>query len=146
MKILLKTKWGENDWELAIKTIIPQFHRYGANKTLLLCVNSNTNCINCINNFSLFINITGGFYPQRSTTRPDFLIIDINHTHFIYDFISYFVQMYQCENFPFVAHSGLKRSGKLDIVKISGLPVLDFFPDNKRNDTSCRANWYTLLF
>lgn len=44
--------------------------------------------------------------------------------------------MYECENFPFVVHSGLKRSGKLDIVQISGLPVWDFFPDNKRNDTT----------
>lgn len=35
-----------------------------------------------------------------------------------------------------MVHSGLKRSGKLDIVKISGLPVRDFFPDNKRNDTT----------
>lgn len=35
-----------------------------------------------------------------------------------------------------MVHSGLKRSGKLDIVKITGLPVRDFFPDNKRNDTT----------
>lgn len=47
--------------------------------------------------------------------------------------------LYKCINVkisPFVAHSGLKRSGKLDIVKISGPPVRDFFPDNKRNVTT----------
>lgn len=37
-----------------------------------------------------------------------------------------------------MVHSGLKRSGKLDIVKITGLPVRDFFPDNKRNDNRVR--------
>lgn len=33
-----------------------------------------------------------------------------------------------------MVYLGLKRLGKLDIVKIFGLFVWDFFLDNKRND------------